>query len=1526
MHCRLVVVLAVVAVSAAAPARADFPYLPPGANPNDPGTWKLAPGNAPTNFQDDWKLAATPEPSAPSVLLDNGKASELCGIRGAGVVDLHATMPAADFPLTADPACRALAGSPVKTAFEYTTGRPDVVIAVLDSGIEWNNAAAMTAVRKKVKLNAGELPAPRVTLDNAHRLDASVNCDALKAQHARAAGRDYNPRAGDRQANGVIPYDILRQGVFNLLDYACDARVSLHDARRHGPPGVLTPEDLILAFSKPGVDHDHNGFAGDIAGWNFVDDNNNPYDDVHYGHGTGEAQDSNGEANTNQELGTCPNCMVLPLRVGESFIADANRFAAAVLYGVDRGISVIQEALGSLNGPLFAGEAIDYAYRHGVVVIASAADEAAEHHNLPGALAHTIVVNSVTRYTSLAGVPFTPLAPSYLQLNGCTNFSTKITVAVPSSSCSSEATGKSAGIAGLIYSAALNARDSGRLAPSSDCRRVDGTACAITANEVRQLMGSGDIGSLAPADMGSGQSDDVNFAQQPESSCTQQRVPACTDPNRNIAFSLQQNLGIDGGLLPNTRRYPARSGFDEFYGYGRLNAYRAVSAAANGTIPPQAEIESPEWFRQLSPDSAAVPVSAEVSARSPYRCQVEAAPGAAPNNGRVSDTAAGDFAPAGGGFCDGSTVHTRPYAGQVATLNVSALRAMFPASSVGDFSGREPGLAGPQTSNGRPNTMPYAFTIRVVVTTAGGGIPMSGEDRRQLFLHRDRDMLGGFPRELGGDGDSSPLLVDLEGTNRNDLIVATSDGIVHAFRPDGSEPPGWPVHTDPLPGHPREAAFRTRAVPGSHYGAVLGGLAAGDLFRNGRTEIVADDNGGNVYAWDYRGRLVFKAEANPHYSGAPLRPLVSVRNGPRDRTEHGFFAAPVLANLDGPAASGRPDILAAGEDRHLYAWHATGKPVAGFPVLMVDRDKVAAVDPITNHVIFNSNAQQNPGISEDQGKLVDTPAVAYLDGPSQPPSIVLGTNESYGVNTGDEGAINAGSVTAASLGLIGATGVLSFANTRLYVVNHDGNASGRPFRAGWPKKLGILDRGLLPDVGEGVTGSPIVGPANCGGAPPSEKIAAMPDAGPAYVFNPDGSSCYGSLGGADNPLEIDFSVGQNQYDHPAFPAVGNPAFGTLDGTTTDVIAPESGLMRALDIVAPDYQGGQDFLGAWNTSFPGGQYQPGFPSPVNDLQFLTGPAVGDILGGHGQEIVGGTASLDLVALNAQGQAASAAWPKLTGDWTVATPELGSFGTLDTDPAARKDVVSITRSGTVAVYATPAPACSPSSWPRYHHDLANSGDYARDAIAPGHPDGLAVASGSLIFTAPGGDGMCGTAAYYQVAQSRRIISPEGFLRASRLPGPYPTPTAAGTQQAIALTPRHARYVAVRAVDEQGNVGFPAEIDTLTGAQINPNSGAVMSAASAACRRSRRLMLALSGASHGRVLSAVAFVNGRRRASARSGPRGRGLTHISLRAPGFDRTYRVVVRAVTDESAVIVTTRLYRNCRVLRRSVRVVRAGER
>src|SRR6185503_13458766 len=106
--------------------------------------------------------------------------------------------------------------------------------------------------------------------------------------------------------------------------------------------------------------------------------------------------------------------------------------------------------------------------------------------------------------------------------NGCTNFSTKVTLAIPSISCASDATGEGAGEVGLIYSAALDAIDDGALDPHPNCKLVSGDPCPLSVSEVRQLMASGTVN-------GEPQADDVNFATQPEPSCAPVSAPRCTD-------------------------------------------------------------------------------------------------------------------------------------------------------------------------------------------------------------------------------------------------------------------------------------------------------------------------------------------------------------------------------------------------------------------------------------------------------------------------------------------------------------------------------------------------------------------------------------------------------------------------------------------------------------------------------------------------------------------------------------------------------------------------------------------------------------------------------------------------------------------------------------------------------------------------------------------------------------------------------------------------------------------------------------
>jgi hypothetical protein len=93
---------------------------------------------------------------------------------------------------------------------------------------------------------------------------------------------------------------------------------------------------------------------------------------------------------------------------------------------------------------------------------------------------------------------------------------------------------------------------------------------------------------------------------------------------------------------------------------------------------------------------------------------------------------------------------------------------------------------------------------------------------------------------------------------------------------------------------------------------------------------------------------------------------------------------------------------------------------------------------------------------------------------------------------------------------------------------------------------------------------------------------------------------------------------------------------------------------------------------------------------------------------------------------------------------------------------------------------------------------------------------IAESTLSWTAPGGDLMCGTATSYQIVTSATPITPENFAAATPISG-APAPAAAGTAQSLKLPSGTKAYVAIRAIDEQGNIGLPAVAEFNSGAAL-------------------------------------------------------------------------------------------------------------
>jgi hypothetical protein len=1087
-------------------------------------------------------------------------------------------------------------GPALDLALGVTQGRDDVTLAVLDSGIKWRDAGAMADLARKAYINIGEARPP-----------------------CAAANGDCN---GD--------------GRFDIADFT-----GLPD--RNGN-GVADPEDLILdpAYNN-GVDDDHNGYVDDISGWDFLYKDNDPLDTVSFGHGTGEAEDSTAAANGTGGVGTCPNCRFLPVRVGDSFIADGGRFAAGVLFALDSGADVIQEALGAISNPPQAQQAINAAYQRNVVVVASMADEAAKHPNLPSSLEHTMAVNSVTEEQPVGSDDVN----GYLALNGCTNFGGHTFISIPSGACSSEATGRAAGMVGLIESIARQ------------------TGQTLTANEVMQIVRA--------------TADDINFS-----------TPNSVDPANDFGTST-------GGLL-DTVRYPTTPGWDATFGYGRVNIYEAVKAVRNHRIPPEADITSPQWF-DLMKATGFVNVKGRVAAQhaTSYDYRLEWATGLQPPLYPKTDA---------WHVVTYRTGLHKPLDGVLGSLDLASIAAALPDHGTG---------APVDTANGRPDEERFSVRLRVVVTAHGGASDrLTGESQKQVFVHDDPDLMPGYPRVVAGASSASPAFANLDGKKGDELIVATDDGYVHAYRPNGSEIPGWPVHT-------AIASYWHRGSDAAHafgihppYAAIgTGAPVVADLDGDGHPEVVVTDLDGNVWAWEANGtrRAGFHETvvAGRHESQVHIDPNFSldsptIGKDEFNRTQRGIASEPAVGDLD---HDGTLEIVTASLDRHVYAWHADGSEVAGFPVLLVDPAKVAAVAPVTQYVTFKPDSGAREG-----GELLATPTLADLTGDGRP-EIIEGAQEEYAE------PVNIGSA-ADVLTVLASAGTLG--NARLYAISPDGTNATYPdtsavhpdeqaYLPGWPAALGMLQLESLPTIGDGVTTPAAVGDVN---PSPGPEIVAASATGPMYVLNAQGSSVFGKVGGKDVPLlwsgglagqdNARFGPGRNSNDIAATAvAFGGASLGRLDADATpDPTAPTAGLTRLIDILGSDLQlPNDDHLMAWRGS--DGNALPGFPQTTADLGFFVTPAIADLNNDGHNETIAGNGVYTLSAFDASG-AAPAGWPKLTGGWLVGTPGLG-----DWKGDGHVELAVVRRDGHVIVWRTGASAAALTEWPRYGGSGTNSGAY-------------------------------------------------------------------------------------------------------------------------------------------------------------------------------------------------------------------------
>ncbi len=229
-------------------------------------------------------------------------------------------------------------------------------------------------------------------------VSAAMCCSALAApndpyfQSKGSWGQDYDDQWGLKH----IGYEQLddpgrltegrKQIVVAVIDSGLD-----YFHRDLGEGAVwINPDE-----KRNGIDDDDNGYVDDLIGWNFVDQDNNPWDWL--GHGTHVsglivAATDNGEG----IAGINPHVAIMPLRVmnlgGRGY---STRIAKAIYYAVGEGADIINLSLAVEAYSPLELKAINYAWEQGVTVVVASGNEAKDVANFtPASFENVITVGA----------------------------------------------------------------------------------------------------------------------------------------------------------------------------------------------------------------------------------------------------------------------------------------------------------------------------------------------------------------------------------------------------------------------------------------------------------------------------------------------------------------------------------------------------------------------------------------------------------------------------------------------------------------------------------------------------------------------------------------------------------------------------------------------------------------------------------------------------------------------------------------------------------------------------------------------------------------------------------------------------------------------------------------------------------------------------------------------------------------------------------------------------------------------------
>ena len=234
----------------------------------------------------------------------------------------------------------------------------------------------------------------------------------------------------------------------------------------------------------------------------------------------------------------------MPIKQGAEAVGRSDQLAPAILYATDAGAKVISSVVVSYTYTSFAREAIDYAYRHGVLLSLDSNDFDSTDHTDGMLYDHVLPGNSLTED------PGGSSTTTFRQRSNVTSYGTHSVFSGEGNSTSG-ATPFQAAMLAMVQSAAVRAKNQGTISR------------LLTPDEVKQTM----MDTASPV------------------------TPQTQTPSLTGQWPGNPGSHTDAN----------HTNWSTQYGYGRPNIGAATHLILAGRVPPTAQLDSPHWYAYVDP-------------------------------------------------------------------------------------------------------------------------------------------------------------------------------------------------------------------------------------------------------------------------------------------------------------------------------------------------------------------------------------------------------------------------------------------------------------------------------------------------------------------------------------------------------------------------------------------------------------------------------------------------------------------------------------------------------------------------------------------------------------------------------------------------------------------------------------------------------------------------------------------------------------------------------------------------------------